>query len=444
MPTANSFWIDIAGLLAILLLVAANGFFVAAEFSLVAVRRSRVTQLVAEGQRRARALSQALDHLDANLAATQLGITISSLALGWIGEPALAHLIQPFLSALGSFAEAGSHAIAVTIAFVVITTLHIVLGELAPKSLALQRTERTALAVVRPLALFRFLFWPAIVSLNGLGNLLLRLCGLRPGTTEEALHSPEELKLLIAASQEAGLLQQTQQELFERILSIGKRPVADIMTPRVDIEWIDTEDEHEKILRRIRQCSHAQLLVGRSTIDEPIGMVLKKNLLDQVLDGQALDPLALMRQPIALHETMPIFRVLEQFKSAPVRLATILDEYGVLQGIVTQTDLLEAIAGELPEVEGEEPGVVEREDGSLLIDGMLPAQEAFDRLGFKVRPEGDFHTVAGFALLALGRLPSVGERFDYEGWQFEIVDLDGRRIDKVLAIPPPPSPEPSG
>jgi putative hemolysin len=419
MPTANSIWIDIAGLLAILLLVAANGFFVAAEFSLVAVRRSRVTQLVAEGQRRARALKRTIDHLDANLAATQL----ESLALGWIGEPALAHLIQPFLTnGLVSLAQVGSHAISVTIAFVVITALHIVLGELAPKSLALQRSERTALAVVRPLALFRVLFWPAIVSLNGLGNLLLRFFGLRPGATEETLHSPEELKLLIAASQEAGLLQQTQQELFERVLGIGKRPIADVMTPRVDVEWIDANDDIAELRRRIRQCGHAQLLVGKGTIDEPIGMVLKKDLLDQILDRQAI-------------ETMPIFRVLEEFKSAPVRLATILDEYGVLQGIVTQTDLLEAIAGELPEIEGEEPGMVEREDGSLLIDGMMPAQEAFDRLGFKVRPEGDFHTMAGFALFAMGHLPALGERFDYEGWQFEIIDLDGRRIDKILAIP---------
>jgi CBS domain containing-hemolysin-like protein len=133
---------------------------------------------------------------------------------------------------------------------------------------------------------------------------------------------------------------------------------------------------------------------------------------------------------------MPIFRVLEQFKKAPVRLATILDEYGVLQGIVTQTDLLEAIAGELPEVEGEEPGIVERDDGSLLIDGMMSAPDAFDRLQFKERPEGDFHTVAGFALSTLGHLPEVGESFDHEGWHFEIVDLDGRRIDKVLAVPP--------
>ncbi|MGH6865482.1 MAG: hemolysin family protein [Methyloceanibacter sp.] len=443
MSGANSAWIDVLGLLAVLLLVATNGFFVAAEFSLVAVRRSRVAQLLAEGRRNAKALQRATDHLDANLAATQLGITISSLALGWIGEPALARQIEPLLiDWLGSFAKTGSHVIAVTIAFIIITSLHIVLGELAPKSLALQRSERTALAVVRPLGLFRTLLWPAIVSLNGLGNLILRLCGLRPGSGEESLHSPEELKLLIAASQEGGLLQRAQQELVERVLNLGNRHIADVMTPRIEVEWIDAEDGREAMLQRIRDCQHEQLLVGKGTIDEPVGMVVKKDLLDQVLAGGSINPLAIIRQPIAVYETMPIFRVLEQFKSAPVRLATVLDEYGVLQGIVTQTDLLESIAGELPQVEGEEPGMVIRDDGSILIDGMLSAQDAFDRLGFRARPEGDFHTVAGFALSALGHLPEVGEHFEYQNWRFEIVDLDGRRIDKILAFPPPPAEPP--
>jgi CBS domain containing-hemolysin-like protein len=439
MSIANSSWADIIGILTVLLLVAANGFFVASEFSLVAVRRSRVAQLVAAGRSNAKALLRAVNNLDANLAACQLGITISSLALGWIGEPALASLIEPALTGLlGSMAPAGAHAVAIAIAFSIITILHIVLGELAPKSLALQRSEGTALLIVRPLGLFRRLLWPAIVSLNGLGNLVLRLCGLRPGAPEDSLHSPEELKLLIAASQEAGLLQPAQQELVDRILSIGNRRITDIMTPRVDVEWVDADDDRQEILRRIRECRHEQLLVGRGTIDEPIGMIVKKDLLDQVLDGKALDPMTVLRQPIALHEAMPVFRALEQFKRAPVRLATILDEYGVLQGIVTQTDLLEVIAGELPDVEGEEPGIVERADGSLLIDGMMSAQDAFDRLGFKQRPEGDFHTVAGFALSELGHLPEAGETFDYEGWRFEVVDLDGRRIDKVLAIPPAP------
>lgn len=431
---------DLIGVLTVLLLVAANGFFVAAEFSLVAIRRSRVAELVADGRANAVPLQRAVDNLDANLAATQLGITISSLGLGWVGEPALAHLIEPLLSALpGSLATAGSHAIAVAIAFIIITALHIVLGELAPKSLALQRSEGTALRIVRPLAVFLFLLRPAILALNGLGNLVLRLCGLRPGAGEGSLHSPEELKLLVAASQEAGLLQQVQQEVVERVFSIGVRPIADIMTPRRDVDWIDADDPPDVILRTIRESRHDQLLVGRGDIDEPLGMILKQDLLDQALDGKPLDPMAVLRQPVTVHEATPIVRVLDQFKQAPVRLAIVIDEYGSLDGIVTQTDLLEAIAGDLPEVEGEDPDIIEREDGSLLIEGSMSAHDAFNRLGFRTRPaEGDFHTIAGFALYQLGHLPVAGEQFDFEGWHFEIVDMDGRRIDKLLARRDPP------
>lgn len=430
----SSSWTDILGIVSVLILVAANGFFVAAEFSLVAVRRSRVAELVAGGRMNASALQRAVDNLDAYLAATQLGITISSLALGWIGEPALAHLIEPLFSALPpSLAIASSHAVAVAFAFVIITALHIVLGELTPKSLALQRSEGTALWIVRPLGVFLFLLRPAILALNGLGNLVLRLCGLQPGAGEESLHSPEELRLLVAASQEAGLIQQAQHEVVERVLRIGDRPIADIMTPRRDVEWVDADDPAEEILRTIRECRHEQLLVGRVRIDEPLGMFLKKDLLDQMLDGKPLDPVALIREPMSVHEATPIFQVLERFKQAPVRLAIVIDEYGMLDGIVTQTDLLEAIAGDLPEVEGEEAGVVEREDGSLLIDGTMPALDVFARLGLRLQPDDDFHTIAGFALSKLGHLPDVGEQFCCGGWRFEVADMDGYRIDRLLA-----------
>ncbi|WP_112806120.1 hemolysin family protein [Ensifer sp.] len=425
---------DYLGILAVFLLVAANGFFVAAEFSLVSVRRSRVTELVAQRRMNAGALQHAVDNLDANLAATQLGITISSLALGWVGEPALAHLIEPLLNVLPmGWASFGSHAIAVAISFIIITALHIVLGELAPKSLALQRSEGTALAVVRPLGLFLFLLRPAILSLNGLGNLVLRLVGLRPGTGEASMHSPTELKLLVAESQEAGLLDVAQQELVERIFNIGDRRISDFMTPRMEIDWIDADDTREEILRTIRDCRHEQLLIGRGGIDYPLGMVLKKDLLDQLLDGQLPDPMKAMREPLVLHESARVFRVLEAFKTAPVRLAIIVDEYGSLEGIVTQTDLLEAIAGDLPDTEANDPDIVTRSDGSLLIEGLMSAHDAFDRLGIQGRPEGDFHTIAGFALQVLGHLPHVGETFDFQDWRFEIIDMDGMRIDKLLA-----------
>ena len=219
-----------------------------------------------------------------------------------------------------------------------------------------------------------------------------------------------------------------------RVLSIGGRRISDIMTPRREIDWVDVDDDPKETLRIIRECRHDHLLVGRGNIDEPLGMIVKQDLLDRVLDGERLDPLAAIRQPIIVHEAMPIFRVLDQFKRTPIRLALIVDEYGGLEGIVTQTDLLEAMAGDMPEVEGEEPDIVERQDGSLLIDGMMPAYAAFDRLQLHTRPQDrDFHTIAGFALSRLGHLPEVGEQFDYGGWVFEIIDMDDRRIDKLLA-----------
>ena len=429
----SSWLVDVLGIVAVLLLVAANGFFVAAEFSLVAVRRSRVAELVALGRINAKSLQRAVNNLDANLAATQLGITISSLALGWIGEPALAHLIEPALVYLpASIASASSHVLAVIIAFFVITSLHIVLGELAPKSLALQRSEGTALWVVRPLGLFLFLLKPAIVTLNGLGNLILRAVGLRPGTGEESLHSPEELKLLITASYEAGLIQEAQQEVVERVFSIGDRHISQIMTPRPEIDWVDADEDTAEILRRIRTSPHDHILVGRGTIDEPIGMLSKNDLLDQMLEGEGFNLEALIKPPFVVPEVTPIFNVLSQFKKGPVRLAMIVDEYGSLQGIVTQTDLLEAIAGDLPTEEDEQP-IVERSDGSLLVDGLTPIDEVFNRLGFRLtQAQSDFNTIAGFALYKLGHIPGIGEKFKYRDWVFEIVDMDKRRIDRLL------------
>lgn len=427
--------LELGGLLAVLVLVAANGYFVAAEFSLVAVRRSRVTELVAAGRMNARALDRALDNLDANLAATQLGITISSLGLGWIGEPAIANLIEPQLTQLvGSLASASAHIIAIAISFVIITALHIVLGELAPKSLALQRSEATALWTVRPLAVFLWLLRPAILLLNGLGNLVLRACGLRAGTGEGTLHSASELKLIVAASQDAGLLQDAQEEVLVRTLDIGRRRVGEIMTPRTDVDWIDANDAREDIVRTLAESRHTQLLVARGSIDELLGVVTTKDLLDRLLAGGGLDPVSVLGEPLLIHDAMPIFKVLELFKEAPVWLAVVVDEYGGVQGIVTQSDLLEALAGELPETEGESADVVEREDGSLLIDGRAPAQGMFDRLGLRTRPANPrFHTIAGFALAVLGRLPETGDKFAYEDWLFEVVDMDGRRIDKLLA-----------
>ena len=423
---------SIIGVLSVIVLVFANGFFVASEFSLVAVRRSRVAQLVVQGRRSATVLARAVEKLDLNLAACQLGITISSLALGWIGEPALADLFEPFLpNFLGLHANFGAHGIAIGIAFILITALHIVVGELAPKSLALQRTEQTALLVVRPLAVFTFIFKPAIAFLNWLGNLVLRLVGLRPASGQETLHSPEEIRLLVAESQEAGLLHRTQQDVVERVISISNREVSDIMTPRGDIDWADANDSLEEVLRAIRNCRHEQLILARGSVDEIVGVIRKQDLLDQAIDGNSLDPVAVVHQPLVLPETIPILRAFERFKSQPVRMAVIVDEYGLIKGIVTRTDLLEAIGGDIPDV-GEESEVVERGDGTLLVDARMAADEAFIRLGIARRPEGEYQTLAGFAILRLGRIPVVGDHFVWEGWRFQIAEMRRQRITKVL------------
>ncbi|EHK52675.1 hemolysin family protein [Allomesorhizobium alhagi] len=437
MSSSDGNILGLLGILAVFILVFANGFFVASEFSLVAVRRSRVAELVAVRRPNAKALQRAVDRLDANLAATQLGITISSLALGWIGEPALAHMIEPMLVGLaGAWTGIGAHAIAIAIAFAIITTLHIVLGELAPKSLALQRSEATALWIVRPLGLFRILLWPAIFLLNGLGNQLLRLAGLRAGTGEETLHSPEELKMLITASGRAGLLHEVQREVVERIFNIGQRRIGDFMTPRPEVVWIDAEESLEATLKTVRECRHEQIVVSRGEIDDVIGVVRKQDLLDQALDGKPLDPLVLVKEALVVHERTPVLGVFEQFKKRPIRMAVIVDEYGSFEGIVTQTDLLEAIAGDIPSAEDEEPEVIEQDGGSLLMDGRIPAQDAFNRLQIRERPQrGDFHTLAGFALFKFGRIPAPGDHFNWEDWRFEIVAMDGRRIDKLLVSP---------
>ena len=433
MTISDDAWSTALGLLAVLVLVFANGFFVAAEFALVSVRRSRVAELVFERRMHATALQRATDRLDAYLAATQFGITLSSLALGWVGEPALAHLIEPALSWLpGTLGTVASHTVAVVIAFAIITSLHIVLGELAPKSLALQRSERTALAIVRPLGLFLLVFRPAILFLNALGNGVLRLCGLQPGHGEGSLHSTAELNLLIQASQEGGLIREAQQEAVERIFSIGERKVRDIMTPRHEVFWLDADDPRDVVLKAIRECDHAQVVVSRGEVDEIVGVVRKQDLLDQVLDGKEIDIAAATQPPIVVHESMTILAVLETFQSQPMRMAVVVDEYGSLEGIVTQTDLLEAIAGDIPE-HGEEPDVIERPDGSLLIDGMMPARQAFERLEFSEVPDSDdFTTLAGYVISQLGRIPAVGDDFEAGGWRFEVVDMDGRRIDKIL------------
>lgn len=428
-------------LLAVVALVLLNAFFVAAEFSLVAVRRSRVEQLIAQGHRRASTVRDAVKNLDTYLAATQLGITMSSIGLGWIGEPALAVLIEPIFGFLPeNWALIGSHALAASIAFAIITALHIVLGELAPKSLALQRTEGTALTVAKPLELFLIVFRPAIHSLNSLGNLTLRLLGLQSASSEEEqlVHSLEELKLLVGASRQAGLLDESEKDMVERVFRLDDRQVSGLMTPRAKIVWLDLDDSPGEIRGKVTDSAHSHFPVCQDSLDSVLGIAEAKELLARSLAGQPLDLQASLQHPLFVPKSISALKLLELLKESRAQIALVVDEHGGLQGLVTLNDILEAIVGQIP-MAGEmvEPQAVQREDGSWLLDGMLPLEEFKSIFHVKKLPgeeQSHYETLAGFVMMELG-LPSAGEYFEWAGLRFEVVDMDENRVDKVLVSP---------
>ncbi|MEH2253935.1 hemolysin family protein [Nostoc sp.] len=432
-------WLTAGKLLSVLFLVIANGFFVAAEFALVALRRSRVEQLVAEAHPRAKALQRAVNNLDAYLAATQLGVTISSLGLGWLGEPAIAVLVEPAFHWLPkSLSQTSAHTLSALIAFTIITSLHIVLGELAPKSLALQRTERTAFAVINLLELYLAIFRPAVQALNSLGNFVLKLVGLEPGSSEELLHSTEELKLLVAASHEGGLLGEAEQDVVERVFSIGNRQVSAFMTPRTEMVWLDIDHPMSKIRSQVIESIHSFFPVGQQSLDNLLGIVQTKEFLAQN-PTQPIELQVLLKPLLYVPESMKALKLLELFKKSATHLALVVDEYGVTQGLVTITDIVEAIVGDIPTSEElADPDVVQREDGSWLLDGLLPIDEFKEILDVRKLLSGagiNYQTLGGFVVNQLGHIPLVAERFEWAGLRFEVVSMDGNRVDKVLVVP---------
>ncbi|UBF28265.1 hemolysin family protein [Kovacikia minuta CCNUW1] len=430
-------------LFAVVVLVLANGFFVAAEFALVAIRRSRIEQLLEEGHPRAKNLHRAVQHLDAYLAATQLGITMSSLGLGWLGEPAIAALIEPLLHTFlpERLASVGSHTLSVAIAFSIITSLHIVLGELAPKSLALQRPEGTALFVVQLLELYLAIFRPVVQFLNSLGNRVLRLLGLEAGGSEELIHSPEEIRLLVSASRQAGLLGEVEEDVVERILDLNERRISAFMTPRREVVWLDIEDPIPSLQRIVTNSVHSHFPVCRGSIDDLLGFITAKQFLSASLDG-ALTMASLSKllsPPLYIPESTRTIIALEQFKSTGNHTAAIVDEYGAIQGLVTLNDILEAIVGDIRTGnEPEEPRAIQCSDGSWLLDGMLSVEDFKDLFEIRDLPgeEGiEYQTLGGFVLSQLGHIPVVAESFEWDRLSIEVVDMDENRIDKVLVRP---------
>ena len=439
-------WTLMLGLAAVLVLVLTNAFFVATEFAIVAVRRSRLAQLAAEGNTTARVASEVVGHLDAYIAACQLGITMASLALGWIGEPALAHLVQPPMQALvGRFAPQAAHGVAVAVAFTLITGLHIVVGELAPKGLALQRTDGTTLWVARPIHAFYLVFrWP-ITALNAVGNAALRLVGLPTATNHEQVHTPQELRYLVAGTQQAGALEPAEARIASRALAFAQRTVGSLMTPRTRVDAIALDTPRPELLARVAATRHNRVPVYHTSLDEVVG-VLEVHDLFAILARPAAGPdlTGLLRPVLTVPESMPADDLLERMQAEGHQLVVVIDEYGSTAGIVTTQDLLEALVGPIPDQPALATADPDRADngraadGSLLLDGLTDLTEFQERTGLAVS-SADQHlakTLGGLVMAHLGRVPAPGDQISLHRHTLCVEAMDGRRVATIRLLPP--------
>ncbi len=418
-------------LAAILALVLLNGFFVAAEFALVKVRASQLEALVDQGVRGARTARNAAQHLDAYLSATQLGITLASLGLGWLGEPFLAAMLEPFFVIAGLSSPAVIHPISFAIAFTIITVLHIVFGELAPKSLAIRKAAGVSLAVAAPLGVFYALFRPFIVLLNGFANLFLRrVLRLEPCDESELSHSEEELRLILAESEKADEVTSLGKEIVINALDLKRRIVRDIMTPRGDVIYLDVEESFDQQVATAIESQHTRFPLCREYLDESVGLVHIKDLLALVHRGEK-DVQSIRRELLHVSEMMPLEKLLRFFLTKHAHLAVAVDEYGGAVGIVTLDNVLEEIVGSIQDefdtAEEEYRHITETE---FEVEGTHALYELEEKLDHKF-DNGDVTTIGGFVTTELGHLPVKGETVGFGDWVATVTASDARRVLKV-------------
>lgn len=427
-----------ARLLAVLALVLLNGFFVAAEFALVTIRRTRIEQLIDEGSGAARAVKRALSDLDTFIAATQLGITMASLSLGWIGEPVLADLIAPaFEFVPENAAGITAHGVAFVIAFSMITAMHIIFGELAPKSVALQRTEPTALLVARPLEVFLTVFRPFIIGLNGAGRWATGLLGLRPATSEELVHSVEEIRMLVEETGEAGLLDPEERHLIGRAIEFGQLVAYQAMVPRTEVVAVPADMPFAELVAFIAETGHARYPVFDGSLDDIVGVLHVTDVLRAMERGGAggQPARALARPALSVPDSIRLDDVLTLMRQRRTEMAVLIDEYGGTTGIVTMFDLMERVFGEVGS-EFEPQAITPLLDGSALLSGLALISDVNERFDLSLSDE-EYDTIGGYVFGLLGREPHEGDEVEIDGYRARIEALDGLRIDRLRLIPAP-------
>lgn len=425
-----------------LLLVVFNGVFVAAEFAFVRVRPTRIAQLFTEGNRQAVRAKECIENLDAYLSVSQLGITLASLGLGWLGEPAIATLLTPFLFKWGLTSPALVHTISFVTAFGLITFLHVVFGELAPKSLAIQRAEPLSLWLALPMRFFYTLFYPAVILLNGTANRAMRVIGISPSSEAALSHSGEELRMIIAESFRGGQINENEQELLQNVFLFEERTAEEIMVPRTEMVFLDTHLELGGNIELAHRTQHTRYPLCEGSPDRVVGLIHIKDLL--YMDPAVTDIQAISRPIMLVPESMPLDRLLTEFQKQHQHLALVIDEYGGTAGIVTMDNVLEVLVGDIQdEFDAEEPGIRKQADGTYLVTGRMHIDDAADKFHLTVDDDEPFNTLAGFILERLGRYPQVGDWVLADKTKLEVVEMDDTSIKQVRVYPHKKNPDSS-
>jgi putative hemolysin len=422
--------------LVVVLLILINGFFAMSEIAVVSARKTRLRQWAEEGKAKARAALELANNPNQFLATIQIGITLVGILAGAFGGATIANKFSVVLNDIPWLAPY-SHPLSLALVVLIITYLSLIVGELGPKRLALNNPERLAMAIAGPMQVLSRAAYPAVHLLGLSTDYLLQALGMKSST--EPPVTEEEIRALIEQGTQAGMFEEAEQEMVERVFRLGDRRVSAVMTPRTEIVWLDREASAQEIRQTITESAHSCFLVADGSLDNVLGVVHAKDLLAHILGEQVVDLGATLQQPLYVPESMRALKVLELFKQSGTHIALVIDEYGGIQGLVTPNDILEAIVGDLP-VAGEqlEPLAVQREDGSWLLDGMLPVDEFKDLFDLGELPgedQGIYQTLAGFVIMQLGRIPVVADHFEWEGFKIEVIDMDGNRVDKVLITP---------
>lgn len=417
-------------LLAVLLLVAANAFFVSAEFALVAARRTRIDAMIRRGDSKARVVKKAIQSLDRYISGTQLGITLASLGLGWIGEPALAGLFEGLFTGLPAPLNViARHSVAAGVAFAFITFLHIVLGELAPKALALLHPEQTSRWVAQPLILFTTATNPFIWLLNGTANAILRLFGARAPTERERVHSPEEIMMLVEQTRQTGGLGPQDARMIEGVFEFTEKTAREVMTPRTQMVALPVDLTLEEAADQVAVAGRSRYPVSGESLDDIVGVVHAKDILKGLRSPKGGTLRSVLRPAVFVPGTREVEDVLADMKRQKIHLAIVLDEFGGTAGLVTMEDLLEEIVGPIYD-EYDRPTPETRAapgESAPLVSGAMPLRDVNTTYGLAL-DEADYTTIGGYLFGALGRLPKVGDRVAVPGAVFEIVEMDGRRV----------------